>query len=78
MKIDFRSLLFPALLLLVCSSCATDNSAAEATAKIDSIVNAEVSVLTNAARQKNDSIIQRLSVHRADSLLADTTLLLIK
>lgn len=78
MKFHFKNLSVPLLLSMIGYSCAPDNSAAEATAKVDSIVNARLELLHTAAKRKNDSTIEALSVSRADSMMADTTLLFIR
>lgn len=78
MKFPFKNLSISLILSMIGYSCTPDNSAAEATVKIDSIVNAELELLHASAKRKNDSIIQLMSVNRADSMMADTTLLFIK
>ena len=50
--------------------CSTDNSAADAQAKVDSIVNAKTTNLKLMMQRNNDSLINAKAQARADSIIA--------
>ena len=53
---------------LTVTSCGTDNSAAEAQAKVDSIVAAKTGILKIYIKRNTDSLINIMALQRADSI----------